>query len=467
MDMALGEDDAGRWSSFEVGLCVPRQNGKSALLEARILAGLFLFEEELIIFSAHLFDTSTEVMRRLCGWIEDTPWMRKRVKLTRQGDVGLWSHGSEGVELLDGRRVRFKTRTKGGGRGLSGDCVILDEAMYLTSDHVSALIPTLAAKSVTGNPQLWYAGSAGNDASVVFGGVRDRALAQDDASLCWLEWSVDSAAYTDALRIGTDAVNAFESDAANVAQANPGLGVRISYDHCLKEQRSLRVSPLEYAKERLGVGQWPVDNQTATGPISPEQWADIQDPHSTALDPVVLSVAVSVDGSRSAICTAGLRKDGLRHIEVVDHRAGVHWLPERLVQLRDDHKPSCIVINSAGRAGSLIPALVEAGMTVHSGKGEPATGDLVLLGGPDVTAAFGAFVSGVTEEPTSIRHRPNPKVPEIATAVAHASTRWVGQAQAWDGKNLADISPLEGVTLAAYGHAKYGATNYDVAGSVW
>jgi hypothetical protein len=45
----------GRWSSFEVGLLVPRQNGKNAILEARELAGLFLLDELLLIHTAHEF----------------------------------------------------------------------------------------------------------------------------------------------------------------------------------------------------------------------------------------------------------------------------------------------------------------------------------------------------------------------------------------------------------------------------
>ena len=32
----------GNWSAFEVGVNVPRQNGKGGIIEARELAGLFL-----------------------------------------------------------------------------------------------------------------------------------------------------------------------------------------------------------------------------------------------------------------------------------------------------------------------------------------------------------------------------------------------------------------------------------------
>jgi hypothetical protein len=40
LEHALGERADGRWAAFEVGVLVPRQNGKGGILEARELAGL-------------------------------------------------------------------------------------------------------------------------------------------------------------------------------------------------------------------------------------------------------------------------------------------------------------------------------------------------------------------------------------------------------------------------------------------
>jgi phage terminase large subunit-like protein len=42
LERALGVRENGKWAAFEVGLVVPRQNGKGGLLEARELAGLFV-----------------------------------------------------------------------------------------------------------------------------------------------------------------------------------------------------------------------------------------------------------------------------------------------------------------------------------------------------------------------------------------------------------------------------------------
>jgi len=55
---ALGERADGSWSAFEVAVIVSRQNGKGAVLEARALAGLLLFGEQLVMWTAHELKTA-------------------------------------------------------------------------------------------------------------------------------------------------------------------------------------------------------------------------------------------------------------------------------------------------------------------------------------------------------------------------------------------------------------------------
>jgi hypothetical protein len=168
---AMGVREDGRWSAFEVGLLVPRQNGKGGVEEIRELAGLFLLPERLLIHSAHKFKTSLEAMRRMLQLLESAPDLdRKVMRVTR-------SHGEEGIELRDGSRIQYQTRTSDGGRGLTGDLVMLDEAMKLAQEVIATLMPTLRAVP---NPQIWYVGSAVDqttmDHGLTFAGVRKRGL---------------------------------------------------------------------------------------------------------------------------------------------------------------------------------------------------------------------------------------------------------------------------------------------------
>ena len=80
LDAALAEGPDGRWAAADVGLCVPRQNGKDAVLEARELAALFLLGEELTIHSAQHFKTAKEHFLRLVALVEGTPELERRVR---------------------------------------------------------------------------------------------------------------------------------------------------------------------------------------------------------------------------------------------------------------------------------------------------------------------------------------------------------------------------------------------------
>jgi hypothetical protein len=123
----------------------------NSVLEARELAGLYLFDEALILHSAHEFKTAAEAFRRILSLIQNTPDLDRLVQRIRT------SHGDEGIELRSGQRLRFVARSTGSGRGFSGDCVILDEAYRLPNSAMAALLPTMAARP---NPQLWYTSSA-------------------------------------------------------------------------------------------------------------------------------------------------------------------------------------------------------------------------------------------------------------------------------------------------------------------
>ena len=65
LEIALGEREDGTWSASRLGLVVGRQSGKTALFEARELAGLLLYGDKLMIHSAHLVPTALEAFQRI------------------------------------------------------------------------------------------------------------------------------------------------------------------------------------------------------------------------------------------------------------------------------------------------------------------------------------------------------------------------------------------------------------------
>lgn len=427
---AMTERPDGRWAAFEVGVAVPRQNGKGGIIEVRELAGLYLLGEEMLTHSAHLFDTSLEAFHRLLFLIEGTRELESRVERVSR------SHGEEGITLRapatvstgPGRlvrrrkqRIRFRTRTKGGGRGFSGDLVILDEAMILPETAIGALMPTMSARP---NPQLWYLGSAVDqlvhEHGVVFARLRARAIAGVDPSLAYFEWSAPA-------ERPEDVTPEMATDRDAWAAANPAMGIRIDPEHIAKEQRSM--DPRTFAVERLGVGDWPSLDPDAGAVIDPEVWRSLEDGDSVMVDPVWFAVDTTPDRAITSIAAAGVRPDGLVHMEVVDRRAGTGWVVDRVNELRAAHSPAGVVVDAASPAASLAE---EMGAT--------------LLNSSIMARSCGLLFDLVDQR--RLRHLGDPAV---LAAVRGARKRDLGDAWAWSRRSSSvDISPLVAGTLAVY-----------------
>lgn len=441
---SLGERADGRWAAFEVGLEVSRQNGKGTILEVRELAGLFLFGERLIVHSAHLFETSMEHMERILRLIEANPDLERGVDRVSR------AHGQEGITLTrkyGRRRLKFKTRTKGGGRGLSGDLVVFDEAMEISEASVSALMPTLSAHP---NPQLWYAGSAVDQMvhanGVVFARIRARGHDGGDPSLAWFEWSVDPDVYN------ADPV-AVAADPRVWAVANPGLGIRITPEYVENEHRSM--GPRGFATERLGIGDWPDLSDGADQVISAELWMGLADAASMPAGPVAFAVDTTPERDWTSIAAAGVREDGRKHVEItggaeLDHRPGTGWVVPRLVELIEKHQPCAVMIDSRSPAASLIPELEQAGVRVASG--EPDEDHLLVkASSADMAQACGGLYDDAVNG--RLRHLGQDVVDRALRA---AKTRDLSDAWGWARKSGGDISPLVAITLARHAHAVYG-----------
>lgn len=424
--VALGERPDGKWSAFEVGLLCPRQNGKGAILEARELAGLFLFGERLILHSAHEMKTAVEAFLRIKYLIEGHEEFKRFEPKFYQ------SNEKTAIELNNGSRLRFMARSSGSGRGFTGDVIILDEAYNLPFETLAAVLPTMSAKSMTGNPQLWYTSSAGLPTSEVLAQVRERGTA-GDKGLAFFDWSAPDDVSLD--------------DPAAWAQANPGLGIRINSEFVERERAAL--GDAEFARERLGIWHDPRRGSV----IAPEVWSALADGQSQVLDPVAFAVDISPARDMASIGLAGRRSDGLFHVEVVKNQRGTGWVVDDLAKLAKTWSTAAIVLDSAGPAGSLLPALEERGIEVT----KTSTNEM--------KQACGGFYDAVME--ARLRHV---DAPVLNTALAAARKRVLQDAWAWHRKdNTTDITPLVAVTLALWGFAQAAAQpkKTEHSGKVW
>lgn len=200
----------GRWLHPIFNTTVARQNGKSSYMLARILMGLFEWNEGLQILSSHRLQTSLERFRELVSMIEASDELTKQVKRIR------WAHGSEEIETIAGNRLVLKA----GGAAARGmarpSTIFLDELREMRD--MESFASLRYAMMASPNPQLLTFTNAGDSTSIVLNSFRQRALeaaagANDD--LGYFEWSAP-----------TDEVTL-----SNAAWANPALGVTIHPDN--------------------------------------------------------------------------------------------------------------------------------------------------------------------------------------------------------------------------------------------
>jgi hypothetical protein len=425
--VAMGEKPDGDWSAPEVTVNIPRQNGKGGIIEARVLWGLFIGGEQEILVSAHEFKTTMNTMKRIERLIRGCPDMHKRVKAYHK------TVGREGIELESGQWVRYVARSRGSGRGFTANCVIFDECMILGDDAMAALAPTTDAVD---NSQLWYLGSAGiGSLSQQMGRLRRRALAaletgEPDPVLAYMEWSINP--HLDECQPGCeehDDIGSVES----LLKANPAVGYRLRVEKSM--HRRLTMGDALYARERLGVGDYPSDVADTWQVIGEDAWRSLAAAESSPSDPVAFAIDMTPERSHAAIGVAGEWRGGT-HVEVVDHRPGTGWILDRAADLHEKWKPRCWVVDAGGPAGSLIDDLEKRlGITVVQPKAR------------EVAGACGQFYDAVTEQTLShLDQAP------LASALAGAQKRPLGDAWAWARRTVSvDISPVVAVTLAKWG----------------
>lgn len=439
LDATFAVDKRGLSVAFEVAAICSRQNLKTGWFKQTGLGWLFVTEEPLVVWSAHEFATVQEDFQDLEQLVTGSDILRKRVKRIHR------TNGDEAIELITGARMVFRTRTKGGGRGLSGRKVGLDEGFALKPEHMGALLPLVSAQP---DPQVLYGSSAGLPESAVLRGVRDRGRAGDDPRLAYLEWCapppVEACRDGDACSHALDAEGCGCDDPELWQRANPAMGRRISRENIAAERRAL--PPTEFGRERMG---WWDDPVEGVSPITPQAWGERADPESRVEDPVAFAVDVTPDRTRAAIGVAGRRTDGRHHGELAYHQAGTGWVVDQIVESATRQGACSVALDPSGPAGAFVQELQERGFSTDPGPGEWR---LHLVSAREHAQACGALTDDVAND--RWRH---PDQAPLNAALSGAVARPLADAWAWSRRNSGvDISPLVAVTLARHSFATHG-----------
>jgi len=442
LDGIFARSAAHKSVAFATAILAARQNLKTGVEKQAGLGWLFLFHVDPIVWTAHEWDTVEEAYRDLAEIIFGSPWMSRQILTYSSAKRDMY------FTTRRGGRMIFKTRTPGGGRGLTGEKIILDEGWKLRDVHLGTLLPTMSARSITGDPQIIYGSSAAHEDSEVLHPLieRGRAAAENpraaalERRLLYAEWCAPDPA--EACRKGERCDHSVGTpgcgcdDPEMLRQANPALDRRISLEFIQSAERP-NMPAHEFGRERLG---WH-DKPLGGGAVIPlVEWAAGLDAKSEPSGPFALAVVYTWDKKRAAIGLAGKRRDGAWHVEVADFLDTTALVPrvKAIISRASRRGKLCVgvAVDKLAHEAACIPALTKARLEVTA------------MSTSDVAAAFTGFYEAVTGS-RNLYHRGQD---DLTLALVGASSRTVGDAgEAWGRRaSGVEIAPLVAVTAARW-----------------
>ncbi|HRN30336.1 MAG TPA: hypothetical protein PK890_11650, partial [Terrimesophilobacter sp.] len=302
-----------------------RQNGKSLLMLVLALWRMYADGAPLVIGTAQNLDISEELWSAAVELAESIPELAELIEHVDK------TNGKKALRLTTGERYKVAAASRRGGRGLSGDLILLDELREHQSwDAWAAVTKTTMARALA---QVWAGSNAGDAASIVLRFLRmaaHRILGDPDGI------NVDpySAAppVEDESDFEEDSLGIFEWSAIpgcsiwdrdGWAAANPSMGHVPSMERAIAA--AAKTDP-EWVFRTEVLCQWFAG--TNDGPFPPGAWLQGTDDESriSKKSRLVACVDVSWDRSIAHIAFAGFRKDGIAHVEIVASRAGTDWV---------------------------------------------------------------------------------------------------------------------------------------------
>lgn len=406
----MGRTASGRWSAPTCGGSVPRQNGKSLLVQGRAETGMLLFNEK-VVYTAHLQKTATETFEEMRDYFEGQA-LKKYVAEIKT------AIGREQIILKSGARIKFLARTRNGGRGQHADLLIIDEAQEMDENAQASFLPAISASL---NPQTIYVGTPpGPETSgVVFRNIRRRALEKETSKTAWFEFSVDE--------IGD------VRDKKRWAKANPALGRRILLSTIESEVEQM--DPDTFARERLG--WWtPVVTNEVEKAIDGKTWKTCMSKGQKPEGKTAYGIKFAADGSEVCLCGAVIPEQGPARISEIKRKStarGLSWLAEWLNARYG--QASCVVIDGRNGVGVLVEKIKDTWKTKDS---------VIRPTAKDMIASVSTLTNTINEQSVTWYYLQE----DLNNSATTATKRPIGGGYGFGGENSL---PIEACALALWG----------------
>lgn len=409
--LELNEDGSYRFRTLI--LLVARQNGKTTLIQVLALWRMYLDGSSLVLGTAQSLDTAEECWDGAVQMAQGVDELREEIAQVVQ------VNGKKSLKLVTGERYKVQAANRRGGRGLSGDTVILDELReHQTWEAWGAITKTTMAKEFA---LIIGASNAGDATSVVLSHVRKIAIdsiADPETSIGIFEWSAPEDCPID--------------DWDAIAMANPSLGYTITE----RAIRDAMTDPEGIFRTEV-LCQW-VENVQA-GPIPSGSWDSRLDRESQIPkdSPIAFAVDTSWDRQTTWVAVAGYRTDGTPHVELVASHYGSSWVRPWLVERLAKYQPVAVALQGSGApVSTLTDELLDS----------PVSDVLLQVNGQDLAVACGSLYDAVVNGPFA--HIGQEQLDE---AIVRAVARPMGDAWVLDRKaSPVDIAPLVAAALALH-----------------
>lgn len=409
------DEETGRLAYREVRLTVPRQSGKTTLMLAAMTHRCIAMGDRQRVF----YTAQTGKDARL-KWEDEHVPVLERSALSPLIQVRR-TNGSEAIRWNNGSLWSLLATTESAGHGAQADLGVLDEAFSYVDDRLEqAMKPAMVTRP---QPQLWIVSTAGTEDSLYLNEKIDdgrmRAAAGATSSVAFFEWSAPE-----------------EADIASPdtwRACMPALGLTVPVEAIRSDFESMREPEFRRAylnqrQDRAASAPWQI--------ISEADWTACADKSSAITDQPTIALDVTPSRSMASLCAAGVRDDGVAHIEVIGNRPGTSWVLDWFAAEDRVRKYRSIVIDPVSGANSLVSDLRNLGLQI------------VEVGTRQMVAGCGKFYDLATQG--NLRHID--QVP-LNAAVAGSKKRNLGDAWAWHRRdNSVDVSPLVAATLALQAH---------------
>ena len=387
--------DDGSFRYKTVIVSTPRQSGKTTLLGAVMAHRCMAFPDFRVFYTSHTGMAARAIWGEWYQTLSASMPGRWDFRLASGLETATWTAQQSFIKTFPPTPASL--------HGSQSDMVALDEVWkytMATGDAITqAVVPTQATRP---RRQLWIVSTAGNDDSTWLRGKIDagRASLEDpDTTTAYFEWSCP------------DDID--PADPASWPLFHPAYGRTISHEG------------MSIARDQMGE-QFARAYGNAWGQ-SAVSWRAAWPLRATSETiPATARVVVAADAHPNhrlaTIAVAGELETGGHGVEVIEQRAGIDWVKDRLVELSKTHRAP-VVLHRTGALGHLIEDVQRAGARI------------IITGGADYADMVARFTTAIVAG--TLHHADDPR---LNSAVAAAVTRRSGGRDVWDRGE--EVSPL-------------------------